>query len=262
MIGIAGAAEGSVIGTVKASENARSDNSCLSSTNVGVAKNPEEIEMRAGGCRFDPCGELQKPEVLLHLVGCADRKRTKGGGRESASAERFKAAPFGRFELPTIPNELQRDETALDAGRGASDVPDFKRDFREVIVTRKIYVLKNKLWPVLGQKLIPRDASLGVRYIGLRSCDGDGLPLSPPKAGCENRHDNTGKCRNKAIVLVGPVEKPDERGRYSVPLGALIWGAIIALVAYLAQRPIMRRDPVSYDHDHRDDGPSNNSLGR
>ena len=64
------------------------------------------------------------------------------------------------------------------------------------------------------------------------SRDGEPIGGAEQESG-GNRHDNTGERSHKPVVIVKPDEKSSDDGRYNIVVGAVIWGAILALAAYL-----------------------------
>ncbi len=54
-----------------------------------------------------------------------------------------------------------------------------------------------------------------------------------PKDEGECRDQKASRSGNKPVMIVQPNAYPQDEGRYSIPIGALIWGAILAFATYL-----------------------------
>jgi hypothetical protein len=78
-----------------------------------------------------------------------------------------------------------------------------------------------------------------------------GLASDYPKNASEGRNDDAGKRRNNAVVLVKKEKLPQDEGRDSVPVDTLIWGAILALSAYLGKVWAEHRYEGVVDHKRR-----------
>jgi hypothetical protein len=57
----------------------------------------------------------------------------------------------------------------------------------------------------------------------------------PPERERESRDGEASGSGDNSVVVVKPIEQPQNRGRYDIPTGALIWGAILALAAYFGK---------------------------